>query len=72
MTLDVKSIFNILSACRVRIHKYSGIDDLDAWPAVKVSNSCHHMANLLTNRNKAWVERISARPAVVAGLQVGK
>jgi len=49
------SIADLKAFCWVRICKYSGIDDLNAWPAVK-----------------AWVERISARPAVVAGLQVGK
>jgi hypothetical protein len=72
MNLEGKSVLNNLFACRVRFHKYAGIDDLDAWPAVKVSNSLRSMQNgLLTNR-KAWVERIEARPAAEIGLKVGK
>ena len=39
MKLDDKSVFNILFTCRVKIHKHAGVDELDAWPAVKVSNS---------------------------------
>ena len=27
-----------LFACRVRLHKYAGINDLDEWPGVKVSD----------------------------------
>ena len=37
ITLDVKSVFNSPFVPRVRVHKYTGMDNLDAWPAVKVS-----------------------------------
>lgn len=38
MTLKV---LNALFFCRVRIYKNGGVDNLDAWPAVKVSNFLH-------------------------------
>ena len=30
---------NISFACRVRVHKNAGIDDLEEWPGVKVGDS---------------------------------
>ena len=61
--------------CRVRFHKYAGIDNLDEWPAVKVSSSllfCACYMWFTHNYWKAWVERIEERPAVQVGLNVGK
>lgn len=56
---------------RVRIHAFAGVDSLDEWPAVKVS--VYSMIDLKNNNevdNQAWVERVGARPGVVAGLNV--
>lgn len=39
--------FKILFACRVKFHKYAGIDDLDEWPAVKVSNPLRFKQNMV-------------------------
>lgn len=44
MTLKV---FNTLSVRRVRIHKHSGVDNLDAWPAVKVSTFFHLVQSIV-------------------------
>jgi hypothetical protein len=61
-----------LFASRVKFHKYAGIDNLDEWPAVKVSNSLPLYIWFTHNRYKAWVERIDERPATQVGLNVGK
>ena len=38
MKFNDRSVFNVLFARSVRIYKHAGINDLDAWPAVKVSS----------------------------------
>ena len=56
---------------RVRIHAFAGVENLDEWPAVKVN--IYFLIYLKNNNevdNQAWVERVGARPEVVAGLNV--
>ena len=67
-------LLNVLFARRVRFHKAVGINDLDEWPALKVNNSFDFGSeySLLTHNRKVWFERISARPTVEVGVNVGK
>ncbi|KAG6378797.1 glutathione S-transferase [Boletus reticuloceps] len=54
----------------VRFHARAGIETLDAFPNTKVSITELRLAAILTPYTQAWVERLSQRPGVQAGVQV--
>ena len=55
----------------VRIHALAKVDNLDEWPNLKVCGSVSRYEETdLVSHCQAWVERITTRPAVQAGIAV--